>query len=289
MSSRRFAAASCLVAAWVACACLGRTDAGEAAKEPAIKKGDKVRVINGPAPIKASGSDKTLITVETGTVLEALDVKGDWVKAKARKEGWVYTGWIKASKHLEAVPPDRAVEVEPVPKKQPPPTEGPPHTQNPGELPAKTQSVDMVTFIKAFAAGEEGRYKGYLVEGGGACSEMQVGADEAGGYALVLVCGKRPDGSFYSIRKTLDGKGKTRDQYNFDGNRDRIFSVKLVFEKGKTPKGAGATGLLLLRGSFFDRFVGRFQGDCSDAWLNQSGGPRQKVRMPVLLWEERAN
>ena len=46
MSSRRFAAASCLVAVWVACACLGRSDAGEAPKAPAIKERDKVRVIN---------------------------------------------------------------------------------------------------------------------------------------------------------------------------------------------------------------------------------------------------
>ncbi|MBM4038127.1 MAG: hypothetical protein FJ290_06390 [Planctomycetes bacterium] len=107
MSNRMLAAASCLVLAWLACVCLGSAGAGEGPKEPAIKKGDKVRVINGPAPVK--GGEKTLATFETGKELEVLQVEGGWAQVKPQVKmengGWVF-GWVEARKHLEPVPGD---------------------------------------------------------------------------------------------------------------------------------------------------------------------------------------
>jgi len=283
VSARRIVGTMCLIVVSVAFGLSRCCNAEEAPKGPAIRPGDKVRVVNGPAPLKDGA--KTVVTVETGTEFEAIKVQGDWVQVKVATENGARNAWIKASEHLEAVIPERAAEVQPAPKKQEPQPEGPKKTQDRGELPPKTQTVDIVTFIKAVAAGEEGRYKGYLVEGGGACSSVVGG--EKSPYALVLVCAKRPDGSFYKIKKSFDGKGKTPDRYNFDARRDRIFSVQLVFEGGRMPKGFGATVFSLL-GKSIDRFTGRFQGNCSEAGLSEGGGQQQKVRVPVLVWEESA-
>jgi len=69
--------------------------------EDAIQPGDKVKVVNGPAPIKVG--KKTLATVETGTELKALKIQGDWVKVTIQREDTKLVGWIHSKKHLERV------------------------------------------------------------------------------------------------------------------------------------------------------------------------------------------
>ena len=72
------------------------------AAEEAIKPGDKVKVINGPAPVKVG--KKTLTTVESGTGLRALKVQGPWVKVSVERRGKKITGWIYARKYLHGLP-----------------------------------------------------------------------------------------------------------------------------------------------------------------------------------------
>ena len=68
--------------------------------EKTIQPGDKVKVVNGPAPVKV-GKD-TLTTVKTGTELEALKIQGSWVKVTVQRDGKSITGWIH-SKYLSSV------------------------------------------------------------------------------------------------------------------------------------------------------------------------------------------
>jgi len=79
------------------------------AAEPAIKKADRVKVTKGPAPILRGR--RVLTTVETGTELTALEVDGEWVGVRVRKDGKQIKGWIHR-KHVSAVvapaaPPER--------------------------------------------------------------------------------------------------------------------------------------------------------------------------------------
>jgi len=68
------------------------------AAERAIKAGDNVKVISGPAPVKLG--KKTLTTVEAGTELKALKVLRNWVKVTVERDGKTVTGWIH-TKRLE--------------------------------------------------------------------------------------------------------------------------------------------------------------------------------------------
>ena len=68
------------------------------AAEKKIKAGDKVKVTSGPAAVKVG--TKTLATVEAGTELTVLKVKGRWVKVRVQREGKAVTGWIDSTKHL---------------------------------------------------------------------------------------------------------------------------------------------------------------------------------------------
>ncbi|MBM4039211.1 MAG: hypothetical protein FJ290_11925 [Planctomycetes bacterium] len=68
------------------------------AKEEPIKPGDKVVVINGPAPLKVA--EKTLTTLDTGTELTAKRVQGKWVSVTVKQGDSLITGWIDSTKHL---------------------------------------------------------------------------------------------------------------------------------------------------------------------------------------------
>jgi len=89
-----------------------RTHAGEEAIQP----GDKVKVINGPAPVKQG--KETLATVDTGTELTALKVQGAWVKVTVERDGKRVTGWIHSSKYLEPIA------AQPTPRAERPDSEG---------------------------------------------------------------------------------------------------------------------------------------------------------------------
>jgi len=74
--------------------------------EAPIQAGDRVKVINGPAPVKVG--KKTLTTLETGTELTAVKVQGPWVKVSLQRQGKPITGWIYSKKYLERVSRDQA-------------------------------------------------------------------------------------------------------------------------------------------------------------------------------------
>jgi len=57
-----------------------------------IVAGDKIEVTTGPAPVKVG--EETLTTVKAGTTLEALKVRGPWVKVSLVKGSERITGWI---------------------------------------------------------------------------------------------------------------------------------------------------------------------------------------------------
>ena len=91
--------------------------------EKTIQPGDKVKVINGPAPLKRG--TKVLTEVPTGTELEVKKVKGKWIGVPFVKDGKRIFGWIH-EKRLTLAP---KTEQEPPP---PPP--------KPGDLPAMKPS-----------------------------------------------------------------------------------------------------------------------------------------------------
>ena len=142
--------------------------------------------------------------------------------------------------------------------------------------------IDAVTFMKAFEEGKADGYKGFLVHAGGATSE---GGTEKGkgGHATVLIAGKRPNGVFYPIARTSE----TEYSFNFDGWKDKLFHVLLLFEEGHLPQGYESGSVLF---SFDMRklcadFRARFWGTYSEVTLSQSGQEERKVRVPVLVWE----
>lgn len=61
-----------------------------------IQAGDKVRVSDGPTPIKVG--TEVLARVEEGTVLEAQGVKGQWVWVVLSREGRTIKGWVHAKR-----------------------------------------------------------------------------------------------------------------------------------------------------------------------------------------------
>ncbi len=67
-------------------------------KQAPIKQGDKVEVVNGPAPVKLG--DETLTTLDTGTLITAGQVRGKWVAVIAKKGDATIDGWVNGEKHL---------------------------------------------------------------------------------------------------------------------------------------------------------------------------------------------
>ena len=150
-----------------------------------------------------------------------------------------------------------------------------------GHTPAlKTGPVGAVTFFKAYAAGRADRYKGCLVRLGGAVTESSE-TQGKGGHACVLVCGRRPDGTFYRITKAGEGK------YNTDFSVDRVFGVQLVWTVGGI-QGYRSRGTALFdMRKLCDRWQirGRFHGKYTEVTVTQSNQPGHKERIPVLVWE----
>ena len=135
----------------------------------------------------------------------------------------------------------------------------------------KAKDTDMVAFIKAFAEGKADTYKGFLVRGGGAALEQNTEKGK-GGKASVLVCGKRPNGTFYAITKLKDGT------FNFDANKDRLFAVQLVWLETKMPKGyeSGKAKFALDMPELAERFQARFGGEYEEVTIKQSGQKGRK-------------
>ena len=79
------------------------------AQEEAIRPGDRVEVVGGPAPVQSG--DRTLARVEAGTRLTALKVQDPYVRVGVETGGRVVHGWIHR-RHLRRV---REVEAEPMP------------------------------------------------------------------------------------------------------------------------------------------------------------------------------
>ena len=142
------------------------------------------------------------------------------------------------------------------------------------------RQVDMVTFIKAFAKGEADKYKGFVVRGGGGAAGGNTQKGK-GGHSHVFVCGKRPDGSFYRIVKTSSGN------YNFDGSKDRLFAVLLLWLEDNMPEGceSGSVKFVFKMMELCQSFQARFYGTYSELTLSQSGQKARKERGPVLVWE----
>ena len=117
--------------------------------EKTIQPGDKVKVVNGPAPVKV-GKD-TLTTVKTGTELTALKVQGPWVKVSVERDGKRIVGWIYSKKCLQRVPDQARPPVEELPAAKPPPTETPAGPQ----AGPTTQGVVVATEAQLLAADKE--------------------------------------------------------------------------------------------------------------------------------------
>jgi hypothetical protein len=147
----------------------------------------------------------------------------------------------------------------------------------------KSKEIDTVTFIRAFAEGKADTYKGFLVRGGGAAPQA-TSTEGGGGSASVLVCGKRPDGTFYAITKMPDGN------FNFEAFKDRLFAIKLVWLKTRMPKGyeSDGMGFILHVPVLAERFQARFQGEYAEVTISQSGQASRKEKVPVLIWEDAA-
>jgi len=79
------------------------------AQEDAIRPGDRVEVVVGPAPVQSG--DRTLARVEAGTRLTALKVQDPYVRVGVETGGRLVHGWIH-QRHLRRV---REVEAEPMP------------------------------------------------------------------------------------------------------------------------------------------------------------------------------
>ena len=143
--------------------CLARaTGAGGAP----IKPGAKIKVVNGPAAVKVG--KKTLATVESGTDLTALKVKGSWVKVTIQKDGNMVTGWV----HRRYLKIQATAEITPAKAAKKGAASAIDQARGP-EASAATgghagdKEVDLLTFLTAYRDGKAERYKGLVVKGAG--------------------------------------------------------------------------------------------------------------------------